>query len=130
MASLWRAILPGESIRSRWKPKGLWPHSRNLLRVSAVSPGLPVCLSATHRWNFGEMYFSHGPQRHTKAGGPVRMTAHVDKNKKRVFLVDDHPLVREWLTNLINQQPDLTVCGEAESAPQAIGAIAAAKPDV
>ena len=58
------------------------------------------------------------------------MTAHVDKNKKRVFLVDDHPLVREWLTNLINQQPDLTVCGEAESAPQAIGAIAATKPDV
>jgi len=28
---------------------------------------------------------------------------------KRVFLVDDHPLVREWLTNLINQQPGLKV---------------------
>ena len=26
--------------------------------------------------------------------------------KKRVFLVDDHPLVREWLTRLLNQQPD------------------------
>ena len=58
------------------------------------------------------------------------MTAHVDKNKKRVFLVDDHPLVREWLTNLINQQPDLTVSGEAESAPHAIQAIAATRPDV
>src|SRR5437667_12282858 len=76
------------------------------------------------------MYFSHGPHRHTKAGGPVRMTAHVDKNKKRVFLVDDHPLVREWLTNLVNQQPDLTVRGEPESAPQPVRASAAAKPHV
>ena len=52
------------------------------------------------------------------------------KKKRTVFLVDDHPLVREWLTNLINQQADLVVCGEAESAPQAMTAIAAAQPDV
>jgi len=50
--------------------------------------------------------------------------------KKRVFLVDDHPLVREWLTNLINQQPDLTVCGEAETGPQAMEGILQLKPDV
>src|ERR1051326_1622575 len=53
-----------------------------------------------------------------------------DKNKKRVFLVDDHPLVREWLTNLINQQSDLIVCGESEAAPQALQAIGQVKPDV
>jgi DNA-binding NarL/FixJ family response regulator len=58
------------------------------------------------------------------------MTTPADKQKKRIFLVDDHPLVREWLTNLINQQPDLTVCGETDSAPQALEAIARAKPDV
>jgi DNA-binding NarL/FixJ family response regulator len=58
------------------------------------------------------------------------MTTAADKQKKRIFLVDDHPLVREWLTNLINQQPDLTVCGETDSAPQALAAIALAKPDV
>jgi DNA-binding NarL/FixJ family response regulator len=50
--------------------------------------------------------------------------------KWTIFLVDDHPLVREWLTNLIQQQPDLTVCGEAESAPQAREAIAALKPSI
>ncbi len=50
--------------------------------------------------------------------------------KKNIFLVDDHPLVREWLTNLINQQSDLTVCGEAESAPDALQAIDEKKPDV
>jgi DNA-binding NarL/FixJ family response regulator len=53
-----------------------------------------------------------------------------NKNKKRVFLVDDHPLVREWMTNLINQQPDLAVCGESENGPQAFQAIVAKKPDV
>ena len=58
------------------------------------------------------------------------MTAVAQKQKRKVFLVDDHPLVREWLTNLINQQPDLVVCGEAESAPQALQAIALAKPEV
>jgi DNA-binding NarL/FixJ family response regulator len=49
---------------------------------------------------------------------------------KTVFLVDDHPLVREWLTNLIQQQPDLRVCGEAENGLQAREAIARLKPDV
>jgi DNA-binding NarL/FixJ family response regulator len=51
-------------------------------------------------------------------------------NKKRIFLVDDHPLVREWLTNLIHQQPDLTVCGESESGPAALSAVATAKSDL
>jgi DNA-binding NarL/FixJ family response regulator len=58
------------------------------------------------------------------------MATPVDRNKKRIFLVDDHPLVREWLTNLINRQPDLIVCGESESAPQALQSIARCKPDV
>lgn len=53
-----------------------------------------------------------------------------DLRKKKIFLVDDHPLVREWLTNLINQQPDLTVYGESESAPTALSAIGAAQPDL
>jgi len=36
--------------------------------------------------------------------------------KARVFIVDDHPLVREWLTTLIQRQSDLMVCGEADDA--------------
>ncbi len=50
--------------------------------------------------------------------------------KKKIFIVDDHPLVREWLANLINQQLDLSVCGETESAPAALSALAAAQPDL
>jgi DNA-binding NarL/FixJ family response regulator len=50
--------------------------------------------------------------------------------KIKVFLVDDHPLVRDGLAAIINQQPDVEVCGEAENAPQALSAIATVKPDV
>jgi DNA-binding NarL/FixJ family response regulator len=51
-------------------------------------------------------------------------------DKRGVFLVDDHPLVREGLANLINQQDDLVVRGEAEDSAQAIAGIAATRPDV
>ena len=50
--------------------------------------------------------------------------------KKKILVVDDHPLVREWLGNLIQQQPDLIVCSETESAPSALSTVAAAKPDL
>ncbi len=58
------------------------------------------------------------------------MTAEPGISKRAVFLVDDHPLVREWLTNLINQQPDLRVCGEAETRPAALQAMLAQNPDI
>ncbi len=48
----------------------------------------------------------------------------------RVFIVDDHPLVRESLASLVQRQPDLTVCGEADSPAAALAGIAAAQPDV
>ena len=50
--------------------------------------------------------------------------------KSRVFIVDDHPLVREGLTNLINGQDDLIVCGEAKDSAQTIKGIVKARPDV
>src|SRR5262249_31884165 len=50
--------------------------------------------------------------------------------KRRIFIVDDHPLVREGLTNLINGQSDLIVCGEAEDSAGAIASIAKARPDI
>jgi DNA-binding NarL/FixJ family response regulator len=58
------------------------------------------------------------------------MTPDTGSQKKRVLLVDDHPLVREWLTTLISQQPDLAVCGEAATAAEAMQAAAASKPEV
>jgi DNA-binding NarL/FixJ family response regulator len=51
-------------------------------------------------------------------------------DKSRVFIVDDHPLVREGLTNLINGQDDLIICGEAKDSVQALDGIMKARPDV
>src|SRR5258708_38466070 len=50
--------------------------------------------------------------------------------KRRVFIVDDHPLVRDGLANFINQQNDLAVCGEAEDSAGAIAGIESCRPDV
>ena len=56
---------------------------------------------------------------------PVRRQA-----KHRVFVVDDHPIVRQGLALLIDQEPDLVVCGAAEEAESALAAIAASRPDI
>lgn len=50
--------------------------------------------------------------------------------KARVYFVDDHPLVREWLSTLINDQPDLTVCGNAAGAPEALRGVREREPDI
>ena len=50
--------------------------------------------------------------------------------KKRVLIVDDHPLMREGLAQLIGKQHDLIVCGEAATAAEAKRAIETDAPDV
>jgi len=40
--------------------------------------------------------------------------------KNKILLVDDHPLVREWLANLINDEPDFEICGQADNAGEAL----------
>jgi DNA-binding NarL/FixJ family response regulator len=49
--------------------------------------------------------------------------------KCKVFLVDDHPIVRQGLALFIEREPDLMVCGEAEDATSALQAIREAAPD-
>jgi len=50
--------------------------------------------------------------------------------KAKILLVDDHPLVREWLATLINQQADLEICGETDSAPTALQMIGRVNPEI
>jgi DNA-binding NarL/FixJ family response regulator len=50
--------------------------------------------------------------------------------KKTVFIVDDHPLLRQGLALLVNRERDLAVCGEAEEAHTAMKEITAKKPDI
>jgi DNA-binding NarL/FixJ family response regulator len=50
--------------------------------------------------------------------------------KRRIFLVEDHPVTREGFAHLINCQSDLEVCGTADSAIKAMVNIAVQKPDL
>lgn len=50
--------------------------------------------------------------------------------RHRIFLVDDHPVTREGVRVLIDQEPDLVVCGQADSAPAALQLIQRLKPDL
>ncbi len=50
--------------------------------------------------------------------------------KRRIFVVDDHPIVRRGLVQLISHEADLEICGEAEDAQTALRAIKEAKPDM
>lgn len=50
--------------------------------------------------------------------------------KCRVLLVDDHPIVRQGLALLIDREPDLAVCGEADGAHSAFHAITTLRPDI
>jgi DNA-binding NarL/FixJ family response regulator len=53
-----------------------------------------------------------------------------NQKRRKVLIVDDHPLLREGISALINSQPDLVVCGEAEDPDQAMAAISQTKPDL
>ena len=50
--------------------------------------------------------------------------------KATVFIVDDHPLVRDWLSRLVNEEVDLEVCGCADNADEASLAIARLRPAI
>lgn len=59
-----------------------------------------------------------------------------DKNKKKtnpdiinIIIVDDHPIVRQGLSQLIEHEPDLKVCAQAEDAPEAMALIKKSRPD-
>src|SRR6476660_1536750 len=50
--------------------------------------------------------------------------------KRRIYIVDDHAIVRLGMAELINQQPDLEVCGEADSVMDASAGVEKLKPDL
>jgi DNA-binding NarL/FixJ family response regulator len=53
-----------------------------------------------------------------------------DNVVKRIVLVDDHPIVRDGLKQMIEQNPGLCVCGEAADSDDAMLVVAAQRPDL
>ena len=52
------------------------------------------------------------------------------QSRKKVLIVEDHPIMRSGLAQLIGHEPDLMVCGEAEDAHEALAAIEKLEPDI
>ena len=50
--------------------------------------------------------------------------------KRRILVVDDHPIIRQGLALMVNREADLVVCGEAEDATGAMLVMASSRPDV
>ncbi|HVU34081.1 MAG TPA: response regulator transcription factor [Opitutaceae bacterium] len=55
---------------------------------------------------------------------------HPHRRRHRVLLIDDHPMMRAGLVQLINAQPDLLVCGETGTAAAALGLVNELHPDL
>lgn len=66
-----------------------------------------------------EMESSEGPQKN-----PV-----IDK-RTRIFLLDDHPIVRQGIAEMINDESDMKICGEASNYQDAMQAVETLKPDI
>jgi DNA-binding NarL/FixJ family response regulator len=58
------------------------------------------------------------------------MASETERQKSRVFLVADHPLVREHLTALLRREADLEVCGEAADGLTALSLLSREEPDL
>ncbi len=63
-------------------------------------------------------------------GKAKKKEAHPRSALRRIMIVDDHPLFRHGLAQLLNAQADLTACGEAEDAPAALESVRRLKPDL
>ena len=53
-----------------------------------------------------------------------------EKNKKRILVVDDHPMMRQGLAQLVGAETDLIICGEAENAESALDCLKTLRPDL
>lgn len=70
-------------------------------------------------------------ERANNRGEPEPRTATPDRRvKRRLLLVDDHPMTRDGLAAIINRQADLEVCGEAGTPAGAMSALSKLRPDL
>ena len=101
-----------------------WPAGRWLARP----PGLPYTTRSIGRFVVSAGPAAYGDEEQDSMSQTRQPSR--DPSIKKVLLVDDHPIVREGVKMLIDAEEDLKVCGEAESAAEALTAMADYQPDV
>jgi DNA-binding NarL/FixJ family response regulator len=60
----------------------------------------------------------------------MKTTRKTVKQKTKVFIIDDHPIVRYGITRILNNEPDMIVCGDADNAAEGMDAIDALHPNI
>ena len=60
----------------------------------------------------------------------AKPTRTLSRGKRRIFLVEDHPVTREGFAQLINYQADLCVSGQAGTAAKAMAGVEGLHPDL
>ena len=60
----------------------------------------------------------------------MRAPSQTKERKINIFLVDDHPLIRKGLSQLLGQEENMQICGEAENVPTALKGISQTGPDL
>jgi DNA-binding NarL/FixJ family response regulator len=60
----------------------------------------------------------------------MKTTRNEPSPRHRIFILDDHPITRYGLVQLLDHQPDLVVCGEADNVLEGLAAIKSARPDL
>lgn len=50
--------------------------------------------------------------------------------RRRLLIVDDHPIFRRGIAMLIKHEPDIVICGEAETSAEALGLVNQLEPDI
>ena len=70
------------------------------------------------------------PETFTRTAAPSSASAPTADRPARVLLVDDHPIIRQGLEGLVNDAPDLEVCGQADSPEAGLDAVRKLKPDI
>src|SRR5689334_18045963 len=91
-------------------------------------PGLRQALRNLIKWVISAPQAVNSNQDQTVMSG--RISAATRTPKRKVLLVDDHPMLRQGLAQMINLQEDLATCGEAGDAAEAMRCVESTKPDL
>jgi DNA-binding NarL/FixJ family response regulator len=67
---------------------------------------------------------------HKKSTGAKNSIQPAPAARKKILVVDDHPMTRSGVVHLLNKQADMIVCGEAGSPAEALSGFAQARPDL
>ena len=73
---------------------------------------------------------TNGRAQRAKNGRGDNRARRTEDMKNRVFVIEDHPLMRRSIVEAIERETDLTVCGQAEEAQEAFAAILSSRPDI